>query len=117
WKPFDWKETIFPAYIDPAMKEESIIDLQENESIDVQVDRYNKLKSLFNIHSWGILLTESGNELAMGLRSQNILSTNILSAGYAFNPYENVGYLYGRYSDQGWFPIIDLAVRSGRRGV
>src|SRR5690606_25516334 len=117
WKPFDLKETILSAYIDPAMEEESIIDLQEDESIDVQVDRYNRLKNLFDIHSGGILLTESGNELDMGLRSQNNLSTNILSAGYDFNPYENVEYLYGRYSYQGWFPIIDLAVRSGRRGV
>ena len=104
--------------IKPVIEQEMEIETRVGEAQEqLTVEKYRPAKGLVNIHSWGVLLTESDNFIALGARSQDILSTTIFSAGYAHNPFENAGHVYGRMSYQGFFPIIDLEARSGNRRV
>ncbi len=120
WKPVSLTDADSAAdhLIKPIIEQENQIDGRVFEAPEkLEVERYHPAKNLVNIHSWGVLLTESDNFIALGLRSRDILSTTIFSAGYAHNPFENAGHVYGRMSYQGFFPIIDLEARSGNRRV
>ena len=118
WKPLEEVTNKAVQYYEPIIdQEKQISKIEDDKTIAVKVDKYRNLKHLFNLHSWGVLLTESGNELAVGVRAQDILSTSVLSTGYAFNTFENTGYAYGRLSYQGFFPIIDLEGRIGHRSI
>src|SRR5690606_18999047 len=104
--------------IEPISDQEEYID-DSTESLEnySEIEPYKPIKNIFNIHSWGVLLTESDNFLALGVKSRDVLSTTAFSAGYAHNPFENAGHVYGRISYQGFFPIIDVETRIGNRRI
>lgn len=78
---------------------------------------YRKLSHLFNIHSWGpavINLEDQEMDLGLALYSQNLLSTMFVSAGYALQSGFEYGQWFVNASYQGFFPIIDFELESGR---
>ncbi len=106
------------SFIMPVIEQERNIDKRLSEAAgNLQIEKYKPSSDLFNIHSWGVLLTESDNFIAFGIRSRDVLGTTAFSAGYAHNPFENAGHAYGRVSYQGFLPVIDLEARIGNRRV
>jgi hypothetical protein len=88
------------------------------EEVDYKIDRFSSLNHLFNIHSWGLLWTDNLlEELTVGFKSRDILSTATLTTGYAYNPFEGTGRGFGQFSYQGFYPIIDLETHVGNRSV
>lgn len=78
---------------------------------------YRKLSNLFNIHSWGPAVIDPQNQeadLGLVLYSQNLLSTMFVSAGYALQSGFEYGQWFIKTSYQGFFPILDFEVESGR---
>lgn len=118
WTPLPAIKGKPTQYYEPLIAQEKVRNLYDNiEYVDIHINRYRSLKHFFNVHSWGVLWMEDYDELAIGIKSQDILSTNRLSAGYTYNLFENTGYAFGSISYQGLFPVIDLDVRTGNKRV
>ncbi|MEN8247613.1 MAG: hypothetical protein ABFS32_01670 [Bacteroidota bacterium] len=66
-------------------------------------------KKLMKFHSWGPFISDSPNELEAGLYSTNVLSTSDLFLGFHVDTDMNFKWM-GKYSYQGFYPIIDVEV-------
>lgn len=125
FRPDKWKQrnklssNDSPAqFIQPIVQQEKkLSEGGEALSDSYTIGSYRPFRHMFNIHSWGVLLTESDNFYALGVKSRDLLGTTAFSVGYAYNPFENAGHGYGRVSYQGLFPIVDLEVKAGNRRV
>lgn len=95
--------------------EASLADIPESEAAS---KKYSKIANLFNFHSWAPLdINASTYSINPGvsIMSQNLLSSSFLSLGYQYNVNEQAGKVYGSYSYQGWYPIIDIYADYGLR--
>lgn len=117
WKPLDEVKNVQSDCLISWKAQEKDTTLHKHvEDIDYKLDKYNSFNHLLNIHSWGLLWRESLlEELTVGFKSQDVLSTTAISAGYAYNPFERTGYVFGKVSYQGLFPVIDIEGRIGNR--
>lgn len=79
------------------------------------VSHYSKLKGIFNPYSWGAYVSNDLAQINIGIASRDILSTTSLSAGYMYDINEGTSSWFGGLSYQGWYPILDLSVRTGGR--
>lgn len=105
-------------FLKPIINQERELKTKEPSiESNFTIDSYNPVKNIFNIHSWGVLLTESDNFIAMGIKSRDVLGTTAFSVGYAHNPFENSGHAYSRISYQGFYPIIDIEAKVGNRRI
>lgn len=94
------------------------IDTAKIQDSSFSVKRYRRITNLFNFHSWGpVSINASSYEINPGfsVMSQNLLSSSILEAGYAYNLNEELGKIYANYSYQGFYPIIDISADYGKR--
>lgn len=119
WKPLKAIDKIKEQHFTPWFTQEQDANLYNKlENIDYEVDNYGSFNHLFNMHSWGLLWTENlFEELTVGFKSRDVLSTTALTAGYAYNPFEETGRGFGQISYQGLFPVIDLEAHVGNRSV
>lgn len=119
WIPLSEVKRLKERYFAPWLSQEKDTNLYKNiEGISYEVGRYAPFNHLFNVHSWGLLWTENlFEELTVGIKSQDVLSTTTIAAGYAYNPFERTGYGFGQISYQGFFPVIDLNVHAGNRSI
>jgi hypothetical protein len=86
------------------------------------VKPYRKGLNLFNFHSWAPLYVDLDNteDVYPGimLMSQNLLGTSTAIAGFSYDPNEETGRYYLKYSYEGYYPVFDLSADYGlRRGV
>lgn len=119
WKPLKEIDKVDAQYFTPWLSQEKRSSrLINDQDVDYELSNYKSFNHLFNVHSWGLLWTENlFEELTLGLKSQDVLSTMALTAGYAYNPFEETGRGFGRVSYQGFFPVIDLEAHLGNRSV
>ncbi|WP_229310923.1 hypothetical protein [Larkinella soli] len=81
------------------------------------VERFSRLKNALNVYSWGPIASSSGQNLTLGLLSQDLLSTTQFELGLAYDQAERAAGYYANLSYQGLFPIIDLGFQGGRRNT
>lgn len=79
--------------------------------------RFRRLANAINVYSWGPVVGSTGQDLTVGLNSQDLLSTTQIEVGYAYNQTERVGASFARLSYQGLYPIIDLSFQRGDRNT
>ena len=79
------------------------------------VTRFSKVKSIVNPYSWGAYVSNDLAQINVGISSRDILSTTEISAGYMFDINEQTSSWFAGLSYQGWYPILDLSVRTGER--
>jgi hypothetical protein len=79
--------------------------------------RFSRLGHAFNPYSWGGVLGSTGQNLTVGINSQDLLSTTQFSVGYAYNQAEQVGNFFANLSYQGAYPIFDLSFQRGNRNT
>jgi outer membrane protein assembly factor BamA len=79
--------------------------------------RFRRLANAINVYSWGPVVGSTGQDLTVGLNSQDLLSTTQLGVGYAYNQAERVGAYFANLSYQGLYPIIDLSFQRGDRNT
>ena len=79
------------------------------------VKPYSKA-NIFNIYSWGVVLTSSdANSLNFGVASKDLLNTTTISTGYTYNANENRGQFYANLAYSGLFPVLNLNYTNGER--
>jgi len=79
------------------------------------VEKYSKL-NLLGLHSWGPVFSnfeEAGNYTVLGLMSQNLLGTAIITAGYNADPAYSTEKYQIKLSYRAFYPIIDVEFNTG----
>lgn len=79
--------------------------------------RYSKISGIVNPYSWGAYFNSSFTRADIGISSQDVLSTTVIKAGYLFDINERTGSWHAGVSYQGWYPIIDVDFKYGKRSV
>ncbi|GHN01721.1 hypothetical protein WSM22_32100 [Cytophagales bacterium WSM2-2] len=82
-----------------------------------QSKRYHRGMRMINPYSWGGTVSTSLTSAFAGITSQDLLSTTLISAGYAYDKTENTGAWKAAVSYQGWYPIIDFSMTQSDRKV
>ena len=75
---------------------------------------FNTTKGFFTPHSWGTWYDEDAETYQLGIYTQNLLSTARFSAGLEYEDNQQQIYRFANLSFQGWFPIVDIGLRSAR---
>ena len=119
WIPIEKVEDHSIRLYEAMVKQDGFnIDTARIQDSSYSTQRYRRTSNLFNFHSWGpISINASSYEVNPGfsVMSQNLLSSSILEAGYAYNLNEELGKIYASYSYQGFYPMIDINVDYGKR--
>ncbi|MET4074651.1 hypothetical protein [Hymenobacter sp. UYCo722] len=79
------------------------------------VRRYVPLAHAFNLFSYGVVQSPVGNAVAVGLRSQDVLSTTQLFAGLGYDQTERTFSGTAAVSYQGRYPVFDADFTYGGR--
>jgi len=79
------------------------------------VRRYAPLRHAFNLFSYGVVQSPSGNTVSVGLRSQDLLSTTQVFAGVGYDQVERTFSATGAFSYQALYPVLDVDVTYGGR--
>ncbi|WP_226163084.1 TolB family protein [Hymenobacter terricola] len=79
------------------------------------VQRYSPLRHAFNLFSYGVVQSPSGNAVSVGLRSQDLLNTTQVFAGVGYDQVERTFSATGALSYQGRYPVLDADVTYGGR--
>ena len=121
WTPLEQVEDRSIRYYEPLVKQEGNSDvLKDIPTNDYPIERYWRWKKLLNIHSWGPDIDDFNDmgdltdyKLRFSIRSQNVLSTSIISAGYLYDFYDQLGHNFVSFSYRGWYPIISATGKIG----
>ncbi|MBD2768511.1 hypothetical protein IC235_11490 [Hymenobacter sp. BT664] len=79
------------------------------------VRRYSPLHHAFNLFSYGVVQSPSGNAVSLGLRSQDLLNTTSVFAGVGYDQAERTFSATGALSYQALYPVVDVDVTYGGR--
>ena len=79
--------------------------------------RFRRLANAINVYSWGGTVGSTGQDLAVGLNSQDLLSTTQLSTGFLYGQTERTLAYFANLSYQGLYPIIDVSFLHGGRNT
>ena len=79
------------------------------------VRRYSALRHAFNVFSYGVVQSPSGNAVSLGLRSQDLLNTTQVFAGVGYDQVERTASVMGAVSYQALYPVLDVDVTYGGR--
>jgi len=103
---------------------EPLIEQEGNKNIltsipekTYEVKKYSQFKNLINPYSFYPVFDQVNKEFGAIAYSQNILSTMYTGLGITFNGNEGQPYAFGRFSFQGWYPIIDVEAGIGTRAI
>ena len=114
------KDNSIGLYKAIAEQETVVSPWSEMPPSDTLSRKYSKIGNLFNFHSWaplGINASTYDIQPGVSIMSQNLLSSSTLTAGYAYDVNEKAGKVYGTYTYEGWYSIIELTADYGlRRG-
>ncbi len=116
WKPLEQVTDRTVAYYQPLVEQEgghSI--LSEVPAKELPVRRYRQWRQLFNPYSWGPVVSSSGQELEIGLASQDLLSTTLADVGFGYDANQKTGSFFANLSYQGWYPVLDASFSTGMR--
>ncbi|UOG74529.1 hypothetical protein MTX78_20720 [Hymenobacter tibetensis] len=78
---------------------------------------YSVLRNAFNVFGWGVVQNPSGNNVSLGVRSQDVLSTTQAIAGVTYDQTERTGAVFGGVSYQGQYPVLDADISYGGRNL
>jgi hypothetical protein len=122
--PFDpskWKNIndVSPPkehFYDELVAQEAHHDIMKDvPDKDFPVTKYNRARSLVNVHSWGPFFDTDITQVDLGISSRNLLGTMTVNAGYLFDINERTGSYHAGLSYQGFYPVLDLNVLYGKR--
>jgi hypothetical protein len=78
---------------------------------------YSVLRNAFNVFSWGVVQSPTGNSVSVGVRSQDVLSTTQAIAGVSYDQSERTAAAFGGFSYQGQYPVFDADITYGGRNA
>jgi hypothetical protein len=117
WQPFPGDVTsLTDRFADELTGQEGRHQLFDSiPQKDYPVTQFSKFKSIVNPYSWGAYVSNDLAQINVGILSRDLLSTTEISAGYMFDINERTSSWSAGLSYQGWYPILDIGVRTGGR--
>ncbi|HZY82179.1 MAG TPA: hypothetical protein VFE50_21790 [Cyclobacteriaceae bacterium] len=121
FEPSLWKDASVVAtpedhFYDKLVTQESHPDIMKGvPESKFPTNKYNRLKSMINIHSWGPFFESDVTRADIGVQSRNLLGTMNVNAGYLFDINERTGNFHANVSYQGLYPVIDAGISTGKR--
>lgn len=117
WRPFQGAVASLTERLSDELAEQegNVHALDSIPQRTYPVTKFSKLKAIVNPYSWGAYLSNDLAQINVGISSRDILSTTEISAGYMFDINEQTSSWFAGMSYQGWYPILDLNVRTGKR--
>ena len=120
--PGNWRAWRQPLQVDPTAKllaeqEGQPALLKDVPQTQYPTKRYRRWKGLINPYSWGGTVSTTLTTAFVGVTSQDLLSTTMLSAGFVYDKTEGAWSRQASVSYQGWFPILDFSIRQTDRKV
>ncbi|WP_266366123.1 hypothetical protein [Tellurirhabdus rosea] len=117
WRPLAEVREEAVRYFGPVVRQDAgVVPLDSSAGRTVaRAERYRPLVHAFNIFSYGPLVSSSGQELQLGIQSQDLLGTTLLAAAYSYDATEQTGAFSTNLSYRALFPIIDLGFTTGQR--
>lgn len=116
WKDIGGVNVPDSHFYDKLVTQESHPDIiKDVPQTKFPVTKYNYARGLINIHSWGPYIENDYTQPNFGVSSRNLLGTTVIDAGYKFDINERTGSAYAGVSYQGFYPVFDLNVLSGKR--
>jgi hypothetical protein len=122
FNPASWKE--YEVKKEPKTFFQHLVEQEGRPNIfdsipqtKLAVTKYSKLRGLINPFSWGAFVDNNLVQADFGITSRDILSTTNITAGYTLDLSERTGFWRAGISYQGFFPIIDVNFRQGKRSV
>jgi hypothetical protein len=98
-------------FFEPLKKQEGNWDLEQlkiDSTISFKDKPYHKIWSGLSIYEWGPLSGAPDNQLRLGIRAQNMLSTLNTSIGVGLRGDELIPFPFFNISYQGLYPIFNL---------
>jgi hypothetical protein len=117
WRPFEGVvESPSSALYEDLAKQEGRPQLFDSiPNTRYPVTQFSKVKGFFNPYSWGAYVSNDLAQVNVGITSRDLLSTTVISGGYMYDINEGTSSWFAGLSYQGWYPIVDVSVRTGRR--
>lgn len=116
WTPLEKVIRSEVNYYEPLVAQEGDPHiLAEVPAKTYPVQRYDRLKHVFNPHSWMPTLDPKSNSVSLAILSQDILSTAVSSVGYTRNLSEGSSRVFAGVSYLGYYPVINLTGATGYR--
>lgn len=116
WKEIGQVPVQSGHFYDNLVSQESHPDIMKDVPANkYPVTKYNRLKSIINIHSWGPFFETDVTRADIGISSRDLLGTTVVNAGYLFDINERTGSYHAGLSYQGLYPIIDANFLAGKR--
>ncbi|HYM93806.1 MAG TPA: hypothetical protein VET23_06690, partial [Chitinophagaceae bacterium] len=118
-----WEKINYPdvhakkvEYFQPFAKQEEGNILSHIPDSVYSSTRYNKLTNAINVYSWGIEpLSNLPHLLSIGIKSQDLLSTTVLEAGYRYDENERHWGKYAKLSYNGLYQEFFVSYSDGKR--
>lgn len=118
WKPLNGVARTGEGYFQHLVDQEGRPNILDSVPQNVfPKTKYNKLKGMVNVHSWGPYTNSSLSYLDLGVSSKDLLGTTTLDLGYRYDATERTGFWKANASYQGFYPIFDFNYSQGKRSV
>jgi len=117
WKVFEKEETSGrKSFFEHLVEQEGRPHLLDSiPQTKLPVTKYSALRGIINPYSWGAYVMNDLTQINVGITSRDILSTTLVSVGYAYDINEGTSSWKAGISYQGLYPIIDLDAQLGNR--
>ncbi|MGK0367895.1 MAG: hypothetical protein ACI9QD_001035, partial [Thermoproteota archaeon] len=86
------------------------------KGINVKSSKYKDSDEI-RYHSWTLLFPLFSTYASFDVTGTNLLNTKSLTAGYAYNVYDNEQRLYTSYSYSKYYPVFDLDFTAAKRKI
>jgi hypothetical protein len=118
WTPVEQVNVRRVEYHAPMVEQEGNHNILDTiPANQYQVNRFSKLRHIFNPYSWSPIISSDSRGLTVSLASQDILSTTQAEAGVGYNANEQTANFFANVSYQGFYPVLDATFESGPRNV
>ncbi|WP_324675200.1 hypothetical protein [Hymenobacter sp. GOD-10R] len=120
WLPVPATAPAPASYADPLTQQEpgaARLQAASPDSVGPRLvaTRYRRLQHPFNVYSWGVIQSPSGQDFSLGIRSQDLLNTTQAIVGAGYDQTERMGNVFTTLSYQGLLPIFDVTLQHGGR--
>jgi len=121
WTPLPQAQEKPVNYFAQALEQENNSQVLTNGQTEIDPNQlgvrpYKRIEGLFNIYSWNAFIEPDEEELFIGVKAQDVLSTTAVDVGYQYDANEETGSFVTKLSYQALFPIIELDYELGQRG-
>jgi hypothetical protein len=115
WEKITAEHSVKVEYFKSFARQEAGNILSHIPDSQYVATRYKKASHLVNIYSWGLQPLSNLPNISLGIRSQDLLSTTVLEAGFRYDNNEKHFGKYLKFSYMGLYPQFSFLYDDGIR--